>query len=223
MIAQIALSLLLLAGAGLLFSSLKAVETVETGFQAYGVATASFSLPKTVYDKEEAQAAFMTALEDRLRAIPGVKSAALIDSLPFSNNGGMSSFYIQGRPYARGANPPHGSIRQISPGYFATLHVPLLSGRDFTDGDRLTTEQVAMIDEVLAHQYWPNQDPIGQHISFGDPDKGPWLTIVGIVAHSRSNSLEADTNEGFYYIPIRPVSRHQRLPAGPQLPAGGQY
>jgi putative ABC transport system permease protein len=201
-VAQIALSLLLLAGAGLLFSSLKAVETVETGFQAYGVATASFSLPKTVYNKEESQAAFMTALEDRLRAIPGVKSAALIDSLPFTNNGGMSSFYIQGRPHAVGFNPPHGSVRQVSPGYFETLRVPLLSGRDFTDGDRLSTEKVAMIDEVLARQYWPNQDPIGQHIAFNDPDKGPWITVVGVVAHSRSNSLEADTNEGFYYIPF---------------------
>ncbi len=201
-IAQIALSLMLLAGAGLLFSSLRAVETVETGFQAYGLASASFSLPKTVYDKDEKQAAFLTALEERLRNIPGVSSAALVDSLPFSNNGGMSSFYIQGRPKGPNDPGPHGSIRLISPDYFTTLRIPLLQGRDFTDQDRKTTEQVAIVDEVLAHQYWPGQNPIGQHIAFDDPNKGPWFTIVGLVAHSRSNSLEADTNEGFYYIPI---------------------
>lgn len=201
-IAQIALSLVLLAGAGLLFSSLKAVETVETGFQAYGLASASFSLPKTVYDKDEKQAAFLTSLEDRLRNIPGVSSAALVDALPFSNNGGMSSFYIQGRPKGPNDPGPHGSIRLISPGYFATFRIPLLRGRDFTDGDRKTTEQVAIIDEVLARQYWPGQDPLGRHISFDDPNKGPWITIVGLVAHSRSNSLEADTNEGFYFLPI---------------------
>lgn len=204
-IAQVALSLVLLAGAGLLFSSLRAVETVETGFQAYGLASASFSLPKTVYDKDEKQAAFLTSLEERLRNIPGVSSAALVDALPFSNNGGMSSFYIQGRPKGPNDPGPHGSIRLISPGYFATFRIPQSRGRDFTDGDRKTTEQVAIVDEVLARQYWPGQDPIGQHIAFDDPNKGPWFTIVGLVAHARANSLEADTNEGFYYLPIAQV------------------
>lgn len=204
-IAQVALSLVLLAGAGLLFSSLRAVETVETGFQAYGLASASFSLPKTVYDKDEKQAALLTSLEERLRHIPGVSSAALVDALPFSNNGGMSSFYIQGRPKGPNDPGPHGSIRLISPGYFATFRIPQSRGRDFTDGDRKTTEQVAIVDEVLARQYWPGQDPIGQHIAFDDPNKGPWFTIVGLVAHARANSLEADTNEGFYYLPIAQV------------------
>jgi putative ABC transport system permease protein len=204
-ISQIALSLLLLAGAGLLFSSLKAVEAVQTGFQSDGLASASFSLPKTVYQKDESQAAFLTALNERLHNIPGVTSAALIDSLPFSNNGGMASFFIQGRPQGPTEPPPHGSIRLISPDYFATLRIPLLRGRDFTDSDRKTTEQVAIVDEVLARQFWPGQDPVGQHISLGDPNKGPWATIVGVVAHSRSNSLEADTAEGFYFLPIAQV------------------
>ncbi len=201
-IAQVALSLLLLAGAGLLFSSLKALETVETGFQVSGVASAYFSLPKTVYAKDEQQAAFMTSLEERLRAIPGVQSAALIDAIPFSNNGGSASFSIQGQARSSNAPPPHGNIHLISPGFFATLRVPFVQGRDFTDEDRKTTEQVAIVDEVLAHQYWPGQDPLGQHISLGDPNKGPWITIVGLVKHSRENSLEADTNEGTYFLPI---------------------
>lgn len=204
-IAQIALSLLLLAGAGLLFSSLKAVETVETGFQPYGLASASFSMPKTVYDKDDKQAAFLTSLEDRLRSVPGVSSAALVDALPFTNNIGMSSFYVQGRPKGPGDPGPHGSIQLISPGYFATLRIPLLQGRDFTNGDRKTTEQVAIVDEVLARQFWPGQNPVGQRIAFEDANKGPWITIVGVVAHSRSNSLEADTKEGFYYLPIAQV------------------
>ncbi len=201
-IAQIALCLLLLAGAGLLFSSLKAVEAMETGFQAYGLTSASFTLPKSVYDKDEKQAAFLTSLEDRLRGIPGVSSAALIDSLPFTNNGGSASFYVQGRPKAPNDPGPHGNIRVISPGYFATLKISMLRGRDFTDEDRKTTEQVAIVDEVLARQYWPGQDAIGQHIAFNDPNTGPWMTVVGLVAHARANSLEADTNEGFYYLPI---------------------
>ena len=204
-VAQVSLSLLLLAGAGLLFSSLKALQTVQTGFQVDGVASAYFSLPKAVYEKDEQQAAFMSSLEDRLRAIPGVQSASLIDAIPFSNNGGSASFSIQGQPRSPNAPPPHGNIHLISPGFFATMRVPFLQGRDFTDEDRKTTEQVAIIDEVLAHQYWPGQNPIGQHMTINDPNKGPWITIVGLVAHSRSNSLEADTNEGVYYLPMAQV------------------
>ncbi|HEX8799866.1 MAG TPA: FtsX-like permease family protein, partial [Terriglobales bacterium] len=204
-IAQVALSLLLLAGAGLLFSSLKALETVETGFQVSGVASAYFSLPKTVYEKDEQQAAFMTSLEERLRAIPGVESAALIDAIPFSNNGGSSSFSIQGQTRSPNAPPPHGNIHLISPGFFATLRIPFLQGRDFNDEDRKSTEQVAIVDDVLAHQYWPAQNPIGQHIAINDPNKGPWITVVGLVKHSRENSLEADTNEGTYFLPIAQV------------------
>ncbi len=93
-----------------------------------------------------------------------------------------------------------------------------MQGRDFTDEDRKTTEQVAIVDDVLAHQYWPGQNPIGQHITINDPDKGPWITIVGLVKHSRENSLEADTNEGTYFLPIAqspttpPVSCPQLAP-----------
>ena len=201
-IIQVALSLVLLAGAGLLFSSLQAVEAVETGFQPLGLVSARFSLPRTVYDKDEKQAAFLTSLEDRLRNVPGVSSAALVDSVPFGNDGGMSSFYIQGRPRATNDPGPHGSIRQISPGYFSTLRIPVLQGRDFTDEDRQSTEQVAIVDEVLARQYWPGQSALGQHIAFNDPNKGPWYTIVGLVSHARVSSLESDTNEGFYYLPL---------------------
>jgi predicted permease len=196
---------LLLAAAGLLFSSLRAVETIETGFQPAGLATAQFSLPKTVYDTNEKQAAFLTSLEDRLRTIPGVSSSALIDSLPFNNDGGSSSFVIQGRPQRAGDPGPHGNIRLVSPVYFATVRAPLLQGRDFTDEDRKTTEGVAIVDDVLARQYWPGQNVLGQHISIDDPVKGPWRTVVGVVAHSRSNSLEADTAEGFYFLPFAQV------------------
>jgi predicted permease len=147
----------------------------------------------------------LTSLEDRLRTIPGVSSSALIDSLPFNNDGGSSSFVIQGRPQRAGDPGPHGNIRLVSPGYFATVRVPLLQGRDFTEEDRKTTEGVAIVDDVLARQYWPGQNVLGQHISIDDPVKGPWRTVVGVVAHSRSNSLEADTAEGFYFLPFAQV------------------
>ncbi len=222
-VAQIALSLLLLAGAGLLLSSLKALEQVETGFQPGGLLSARFSLPRSVYGvtppvtsasaaKEEAAkqaaaaqdasdakiAAFNSALQDRLHSIPGVSSAALADSVPFDNQGGSSSFNIKGQTLPPNDPGPHGNVRVVSPEYFATLRVPLVMGREFTPGDRHGTELVAIIDTVLAHQYWGNKNPVGEHLGFDS--KGPWYTIVGLVAHARASSLESDTNEGFFYL-----------------------
>ena len=223
-VAQIALSLLLLAGAGLLLSSLKALEQVETGFQPSGLLSARFTLPQSVYgpvkvanpspDKDTAAkqekdaqdasdakvAAFYAALLDRLHSIPGVSSATLADAVPFDNNGGSSSFFIQGRPTAPNDPGPHGNYRMASPEYFSTLHVPLVMGRSFAPQDRQGTELVVVIDSTLAHQYWPGKNPIGEHIGFNDRVKGPWYTIVGLAAHARASSLESDTNEGFFYL-----------------------
>jgi ABC-type antimicrobial peptide transport system permease subunit len=221
-VAQIALSLLLLAASGLLLSSLRALEQVETGFQPRDVLSARFSLPKAVYgpvpvanpssDKDVAAkqeqaaqdesdlkvAAFYSALLDRLHSIPGVTSAALADSVPFDNNGGSSSFSIKGQTVPPNQPGPHANIRMVSAGYFSTLGVPLLVGRDFTPQDRKGTELVAIVDTTLAKQYWPGKDPVGEHIGFDT--KGPWYTIVGLVAHSRLSSLESDPNEGTYFL-----------------------
>ena len=198
-VAQIALSLLLLAGAGLMLSSLQALQRVELGFDARNIFSASVSLPPTVYSTEEKQATFYSAVEDRLRSLPGVSSVALVDSLPFGNNGGFASFVIKGRPVAPNEPGPHGGIRVISPDYFSTLNIPVLLGRTFSEGDRKGTQLVAIVDDVLARQYWPDQNPVGQYLGF-DPRKGPWYQIVGIVKHAKSNSLEADGNEGFYFL-----------------------
>ncbi len=200
-VAQIALSLLLLAGAGLLLSSLKALQRVETGFDPHNLLSASVSLPRTVYDKDEKQAAFYSALEERLHAIPGVTSAALSDSLPFSDNGGFASFQIKGRPAGPNDPGPHGGIRLVSSDYFSTMRIPVLLGRTFSSQDRKGSQLVAVVDDALARQYWPGQNPVGQYIGF-DPAKGPWYQIIGVVKHARSSSLEADGNEGFYFLSL---------------------
>jgi len=196
---EIALAMLLLVGAGLLLRSLSEVERLDTGFEPQGLMTAAFSLPPA-YKTDEQQAAFMTTAEQELRNIPGVKDATLASALPFSNNGGMSSFEIKGRVTLPNDPGPHGSIRLITPGYFSTLRIPLLRGRFFTNDDRAKTEPVVIVDQTLAHQYWPNGDPLGQQMRFGSDT--PWMTIVGVVAHAKSSSLEADVKEGFYFLPM---------------------
>jgi len=199
-VTEIAVAMLLLVGAGLLVRSLLQVQQLETGFRPQGLMSASLSLPRTIYASDEKQAAFFTALEDQLKNLPGVSSAAVAEALPFDNNGGSSSFNIIGKTVAPEDPGPHGNIRMISPDYFSTLGIPLVRGRFFTSGDRLTTARVAIVDETLARRYWPNEDPLGQYISFGG--NVPQMQIVGLVKHAKTSSLEADNSEGFYYLPI---------------------
>jgi predicted permease len=200
-VTQIALSLLLLAGAGLMLSSLQAVQRVELGFDASNLLSCSISLPPAVYDKDEKQATFYSSLQERLRGIPGVSSVAIADTVPFSNNGGFSSFSIKGQPVAPNEPGPHGGVRVVSADYFSTLRIPVLVGRTFSDQDRKESQGVAVVDDSLARQYWPGKNPVGQYIGF-DQEKGPWYQIVGIVKHAKSSSLESDGNEGFYFFPI---------------------
>jgi predicted permease len=199
-VTEIAVAMLLLVGAGLLVRSLLQVQQLETGFRPQGLMSASLSLPRTIYKGDEKQVAFFTALEDQLKNLPGVTSAAITDALPFDNNGGSSSFSIIGKTVAPQDPGPHGNIRLISPDYFSTLGISLVRGRFFTSGDRLTTAKVAIVDETLARRYWPNEDPLGQYINFGG--KSPQMQIVGLVKHAKTSSLEADNTEGYYYLPI---------------------
>jgi predicted permease len=199
-VGEIALAMLLLVGAGLLLRSLKQVEQLNTGFDPRNVMSAALTLPPTVYKSDEQQAAFYATAEQELKNIPGVANAAFADALPFSNNGGSSSFSIKTHPTGPNDPGPHGNVRAVSPGYFQTLSIPLIRGRVFAPSDRMKTDMVTVIDDVLARQYWPGEDAIGQQINFGG--NSPWMTIVGIVAHAKSSSLESDTTEGFYYLPI---------------------
>jgi predicted permease len=199
-IGEIAVAMVLLMGAGLLVRSLHQLEQVQTGFDPRGVMSAVVSLPDSKYKDDQQQAAFYAALEDQLRAQPGVSDVAIADCVPFVDMCGSASFGIVGRPQAPNDPGPHGYIREISPDYFATLRIPVLRGRAFSIADREKTQPVAIVDDVLAQQYWPNQDPIGQYISLGK--KYPKIEIVGIVAHARHSSLEADGSEGMYYLAL---------------------
>jgi predicted permease len=200
-VGEIALAMLLLVSSGLLVRSLRQLERVDTGFEPRGLMSASLTLPRDTYKADAQQAAFALALETQLQNQAGVTDAALVDALPFSANGGSASFEIVGQVLPPNAPPPHGNIRSISPAYFSTLKIPLVEGRFFNSTDQANTQKVAIIDETLARDYWPGQDPLGKQISFGDP-KEPPITIVGLVKHARVSSLEQDNKEGIYYLPL---------------------
>ncbi len=197
-VGETALALMLLVGAGLFLRSLARVEDVRPGFEPAGVMTAGLTLPRTRYPDTAKRIAFYHALADRLAAAPGVAIAALGLPLPFSGNDSSASFQIKEKPTGPGDPGPHGNIRLVSPGYFQALGIPLKSGRTFTDQDSETTERVAVIDENLARQYWPGENPIGQHIAGGAPGR-QLAVIVGIVGHINHSDLAADTGKGVYY------------------------
>jgi len=202
--AQVALALVLLVGAGLFLKSLGKLREVDTGFRPQGVASASVALPAAQYSAEGKQAAFFHSVLEKLSNTPGIEKAAVIEPLPFSGDNSSASFQIEGR-FARPDEPgPHGGIRKVSADYFAAMEIPLRKGRYFTAADRKNSQPVAIIDENLARQYWPNEDPIGKRIRNGQ--QGTWAIIVGMVAHVKHTQLAADSAKGVYYYPI-----YQRL------------
>jgi predicted permease len=206
---EVALGLVLLAGTGLLLKSLARISDVNPGFQPHGVMTAGLALPQAQYDKPEKQIAFFRSVLDRLSNTPGVTAAGAGFPLPFTGGNASASFNIEGRTVPPGDPGPWGDVRYVTPGYFTGLGIPLLKGRLFSDDDRTGSQAVAVIDENLAKQYWPNEDPIGKEIRRGN--KAPWSVIVGVVGHIRFTQLAGENSSsegsqkataGVYYFPI---------------------
>jgi predicted permease len=200
-IGEVALALVLLVGAGLFLRSLASLLDVNPGFQSNGVITGFVSLPRAQYAEPAKQIAFYRSALERLRVLPGVNAVAAGMPVPFSGLGGSASFAIEGRPVLPGDPGPHGDIGYVSPDYFAALKIPTRSGRIFTEQDQLNSAPVVVIDETLAREYWPNDDPIGKHMRNGD-SKTPWSTIVGVVGHTKQSDLAGDVVKGKYYFSI---------------------
>ena|SRR5579859_2568753 len=208
-VAELSLALVLLAGAGVFLKSLAKLKEVDVGFRPQGLMSAALALPDRQYNTPEKQIAFLSSTLERLSNSAGVVSAAAGVPLPFSGFGGSASFDIEGRVAPPGDPGPHGDIRGVSPKYFETMGIRLIRGRFFTDQDRRGGQPVAMIDENLAHEYWPNQDALGQRIRNGNNQ--PWKTIVGIVVHVRHYQVVGEETssigtegsaKGVYYFPL---------------------
>jgi putative ABC transport system permease protein len=198
--AQIAVSLILLAGAGLLLRSLWNLQSVPLGMETESVLTAEIALAEYRYPRSAQQLAFFRDLEARLQRVPGATSLAMSDSLPPS--GGMqasflSSIEIPGRPkLAEGTGGMIG-YRFVTPGYFPALGVAIARGRGFREDDRMPGENPVILSEALAKQLFSNEDPLGKQLRFGS-DNGPWRTIVGVAANVKNNGLAAPADPEFY-------------------------
>jgi predicted permease len=208
-VAELSLALVLLASAGVFLKSLSKLKDVDLGFRPHGLMTAALALPERQYDTPAKQIAFLSSALEQLSQAAGVESAAAAVPLPFSGFGGSASFNIEGRVSPPGDPGPHGDIRAISPRYFETMGIRLIRGRAFTDQDRLGGQPVAIVDENLAREYWPNQDVIGKRLRNGI--SAPWKTVVGVVAPVRHSQVVGEessaegvegSGKGVYYFPL---------------------
>lgn len=211
---EIALSLVLLIGAGLLFRSFWHLLEVRPGFEPSHVVTAKLWLavpndPKEdPYFTPEKRAAFHQEVLHRISAIPGVEQAALGTpaSLPMDGQRNQFSFVIENRP-VDSERTPVAEIASVTPGYFSVLKTPLIGGRFFSDSDDTKAQQVVLIDEALARRYWPDNSPVGQRIrpvtrSARNPNAPiPWFTIVGVVGNIKSDGFDA-AGEPHIYRPV---------------------
>jgi predicted permease len=204
-ITEVSLAYLLLAGTGLFLTSLARLQQVDPGFNPHGVIAAKVDYAGEDFKKNQArQAAFVGTTVTQLAAAPGVTAAAAIDTLPFDPLGmGSSSFRIEGRSAGPNDPGPHSQINYATPGYLKVMQIPLVRGRWFTEDDRKGTAPVVVVDERLAHKYWPNQEAVGQHMSSGGAEE--WATVIGVVRNVRGNSLEDDTADGMRYYSFAQV------------------
>jgi putative ABC transport system permease protein len=202
-IAEIALSIVVLTGAGLMLQSLRKLVGVDPGFNPRNVLTAQFNLPAVRYPNDDAKNAFLNRLVEHLSAMPGVTNVATVNSLPLSGSTFIISYSIAGRPPILPQNEPSALMRFTTSDYFKTLQVPIVKGRAFTAEDRITAPPVIIINEAFVRREFPNEDPIGKQMLIGySNNPGPRVprTIVGVVRDMRITSL-SDEAEPQYYVP----------------------
>jgi predicted permease len=200
-VAQIALGVVLVTGAGLLIKSFWRLHQVELGFRPEQVVAADIPIPAFPSDSATRAKAFFDAVLEQVRAVPGVKSAAVASVLPFGGVGSMESSFaadIEAHPVAPGGSVPMLVRTVVSDDYFRTMGIPLLRGRGFSASDRAGAPAVALVDDLTARRLWPNAEPIGQR--FRPVWMKPWITVVGVVGTVKRDSLNS-SGEVSIYLP----------------------
>ena len=197
-VAEVAMALVILVGAGLLTRSFLALQKVDQGFNPGPTLTFAVTLPRARYDSAAKMVSFHDQLQQRLGSIPGVEAVSAIDPLPLGGSAWSGSFHIEGRPSARGQEPPHGEYNVALPGFIGTLGMHLVRGRDFEATDGRDAPLVAIVDERLVEKYWPGEDPIGKRIS-SEGDEGPWASVVGVVRHVYRSGPRSEGEPQMYF------------------------
>jgi putative ABC transport system permease protein len=217
-IVEVATTMVLLIGAGLMIRSFYRLQNVNPGFSYEHLTSFNVSLPQKKYTTPDQQSAFFNHLLENIRALPGVQYAAAASGLPLGNNGWQTSFQVDGRPEPPKGQTPLMEACTVTPDYFRAMNIPLLHGRYFTDQDNrsfiagrdlsklnegqqlITGSNVIIVDDLFAKQHWPGEDAVGKRIRFGSKPDSPVLEVVGVVGRVKMESLSDDSNrvQGYF-------------------------
>src|SRR5580704_16524941 len=206
-ICEVALSMILLAGAGLMIRSVWNLRQVNPGFDPHNLLTMTLPVTTTRFASPAEEISFFNQVIARVQALPGVESAALIDDLPLSGQGGSNQpIQIEGRPVVAMADQPEVSVRTISPTMIRVLRVPLISGRELSDADSADAPGVVIVSQALAKRFWPNENPLGKRLSLTFFPASAPREIVGIVGDVKQDGLDMADPSATLYFPVKQLA-----------------
>jgi predicted permease len=199
-IAEVAISFILLIGAGLLINSFMHLRNLDPGFRADHLLALNVDLSEVKYPDNARRTAFFDEVLRRVQALPGVRSVAVAGNLPFTYNGDSMPIAVEGIPDPAPDQWPDVIYRAVGAGYFNTMGISLVRGRDFSDQDTLDSTMTVVVSEQTAKHYWPNDDPIGKRLKAGSTtSEGPWRTVIGVVKDVRQNDFIAEPKMQMYF------------------------
>ena len=199
-VSEFAMAVILLVGAGLVLRSVAAMLGVDAGFDPRNVLAMQVAVRGSEHDTLPRRGAFYGDVAEQIAALPGVESVGAINHLPLHGDSWQFTYYIDGRPTPTRNEQPRALFRVIRAGYFQTMRIAIVRGRDIDANDMRTRSHVVVLDESAARRYWPNADPIGQRISVTDPSKGPeWFTVIGVVKNVQQPGWGDEPNGEMYY------------------------
>ena len=217
-VAEVAVALVLLVASGLLLRSFEKMRSVQLGFRTDHLLTAAYGLSSQQYSTQAAVDGFDGALLRKLEQLPGVESVGVTQQLPAAGDDGVSFFVADGYVQPQGAGMiVSWNSHEVMGNYFRAVGIPLLRGRDFTEGDNAKAPLVAVVNRTLAEHYWPGQDPIGKRLRWGVPaSPTPWMTVVGEVGDIKQTAADADTQAQIYQPASQNVASYGSL-ARPEM------
>ena len=204
-VAEVALSLVLLMGAGLMIRSLERLHRVNPGFDPHGVLTANVMVTQNQFPLPAQQVRFFEQVLQRVRALPSVESAGVVDDIPLNTDGSNQPIAIDGRPVDAMSEQPEVDVRMISTGYMSSLRIPIVRGRDFNEGDVAGRPGAVLISASLAQRFWPSEDAVGKHLTltfFPDFSR----EVVGVVGDVKLDGLDQTRPAVALYMPLDQVS-----------------
>ena len=212
LIVQCALAVVLLAGAGLLLRSLRVLHATDAGFRTDHVLTMRINASRASFPQPAQLRQFYDQLLERVRALPGVRNAAVTTTLFLSNTPSSGTFTLEDRPPFPPAEQIEATTDMVSPGFFETMQVPLLRGRVLDSRDRDGGARALVINDTFARRYWPGQDPVGKRMVFGRPgDRNPWITIVGVVGDMHRRGLHQGARLETFFSTTQNIGRNMQL------------